>query len=120
MRQIFGRVKGSQKKKGGGSNLPLTFLVQQWLIKSQKQARQECQLPSTPRTDPYVKNYLIRLLPLVDDAEPLIGICFYPFLLLHVSCQVLSVLTPASACRSQSVFSEFPLSHRPFLQNLRC
>jgi hypothetical protein len=29
-------------------------------------------------------------------------------MLLHVFCQVRSMLTPASACRSQSVFTEFP------------
>jgi hypothetical protein len=31
-------------------------------------------LPGTPRTDPYVRDYLTRLLPRVGDDQPLVGI----------------------------------------------
>ena len=43
----------------------------------QTESRQERPLPGAPRTDPYVRNYLIRLLPWVSNAKPY---CFsYPF-----------------------------------------
>ncbi len=55
-------------------------------------------MPGAPRTDPYVRNYLIRLLPRVVDAK-----------LLHVSYQARSMLPPVSAYRSQTSLPEFPL-----------
>ena len=74
-------------------------------------------MPGAPRTDPYVRNYLIRLLPRVADVEPHRGIrvplcrCTYPV-------QSTRHGGPAR-CPVRGRLSRVPLGHRPFLPCLR-
>jgi len=79
-------------------------------------------LADAPRTDPYAKNYFIRLLPRVVHAKPLVWVrvlsipfpnrCLsYP--VQSVQCFLLSLWT------GRSRPARIPLGHRPFLRNLR-
>ena len=79
-------------------------------------------MADAPRTDPYTKNYFIRLLPWVVHAKPLVWVrvlsipvpnrCLsYP--VQSVQCLLLSLRT------GRRRLSRIPLGHRPFLRNLR-